>query len=58
MSVSIFPIPVQPVEVSGTAKTTDLDREGVQENILLELKRMNFQFTLITDTQITNREVE
>jgi hypothetical protein len=58
MSINVYPAPSQTVETTGTTITKDLGREGVQENILLELKKMNFHFLLITDTQITNREVE
>ena len=58
MSINVYPVPSQIVTTTGTTTTQDLDREGVQENILLELKKMNLQFLLITDTQITNREVE
>ena len=58
MTITTIPAPIQPVEVSGTAKTTDLDREGVQEKILTQMKKMNLHMLTLTDTHISDGDAD
>ena len=57
MSVTIYPTPVQPVTVSGTAETTDRAVEQVLDAVHLQLRKLNDYNVIITDEKIKNEDV-